>query len=239
MKENIGIVLIHGAGLSNFIWSETMKHFKEPILPISFPNREVGDKANAKLLFVDYLNAAIEQIDNWAVDRFIIVAHSIGGCIGLKISDHYKERVLSFIAISAILPKNGKSFTSSFPMPQKFILPIILKLFGTKPPQKVIKEELCNGLEISQSKEVIERFSPESIKLYTTKIHYDSLPKNTLFIKLSNDKSVSQNMQNKMIENLNCKEVVELNSGHLLMLSKPKQLAEIINNYLNKTKIHL
>ncbi len=236
MNNTTGIVLIHGAGLGNYIWSEINQYFNNPILQIEFPNREIGDKANEKLLFEDYLNSAIEQIDKWEVNQFTIVAHSIGGCIGLKLNEHYKEKVNGFIAISAIIPKKGKSFTSSFPISQKLILPLILKLFGTKPPEKSIRDELCNDLKPTQSKEIIRRFSPESVKLYTTKINYFTSPKKSLFIKLSNDKSVNQEMQNAMIENLKCQEVIELNSGHLPMFSKPKELAEIINNYLKRNK---
>lgn len=236
MKNNTGIVLIHGAGLGNYIWRETNQYFNNPILAIEYPSREVGDKINGKLSFDDYLNSAIKQIDNWEVDQFAIIAHSIGGCLGLMLNDHFKERVNGFIGISAIIPKNGKSFANCFPMPQKIILPVVLKLFGTKPPAKSIENELCNDLEISKTNEIVKRFSPESMKLYTTKINYKSSPKTSLFIKLLNDKSITQDMQNKMIENLNCEEVVELNSGHLPMISKPKELTEIINNFMKRNE---
>ncbi|AUP80550.1 alpha/beta fold hydrolase [Flavivirga eckloniae] len=232
MKNNTGIVLIHGAGLGKYIWNETNQYLNNQILPIEFPNREIGDKTNDKLLFEDYLNSAIDQINNWEINQFVIIAHSIGGCIGLKLNDHFKERVNGFIGISAIIPKKGKSFTSCFPIPMKIILPLVLKLFGTKPPEKSIINELCNDLELSQSKEIVRKFTAESVKLYTTKINYNSLPKMSLFIKLLNDKSITQNMQNEMINNLNCKEVIEFNSGHLPMIGKPKELAEIINNYI-------
>ena len=232
--DKSGIVLIHGAGLGNYIWSETNQYFNNPFLLIQYPNREVGDKSNRRILFEDYLNSAIKQIDDWEVNQFTIIAHSIGGCIGLKLNEYFKERVNGFIGISAILPKKGMSFTDCFPFPQKLILPVILKLFGTKPPEKLIKDELCNDLEPFQSEEIIKRFSPESIKLYTTKLKYNSTPENSLFVKLTNDKSITESMQNEMIKNLKCKEIVELDSGHLPMMSKPKELAEIINNYLGE-----
>ncbi len=234
MNDNHGIVLIHGAGLGNYVWSETNKHLDSPTLLIEFPNREMGGKVNEKLLFQDYLNSAIEQIENWGVSQFTIVAHSIGGSIGLKLNDYFKERVNGFVGISAIIPKDGKSFADVFPIPQRLVLPLLLKFFGTRPPEKSIKDELCNDLENSQSEEIVRRFSPESSKLYTTKINYEALPKMSMFIKLLNDKSISQEIQNEMIGNLNCQEVVKLNCGHLPMKSKPKELAEIINNYIKK-----
>jgi len=37
-----------------------------------------------------------------------------------------------------------------------------------------------------------------------------------------------------MIKYLNCKNVVQLESGHLAMISKPKELADIINEVIEK-----
>jgi len=232
MNNNNGIVLIHGAGLGNYVWSEINPHLKYPVLTINFPNRETGGTSNKNTSFEEYMTSAIQQIESWDKDQITIVAHSIGGCLGLKLNDYFQEKLSRFIGISAIIPKSGESFTDCFPFPQKLILPIILKLFGTKPPAKSIEKELCNDLPSSKSEEIIKRFSPESVKLYTTKINYNSIPEQRLFIKLLNDNALNQDIQNKMIRNLNCKNIVELDSGHLPMLSKPKELAGIINEFL-------
>ena len=97
MNDKIGIVLIHGAGLGNFIWDDLKPLIKNPVLTIEFPNREVGDKANNNLTFDD---------------NFVIVTHSIGGCIGLSLNDYFAEKVVGFIGISSAIPTNGKSFIS-------------------------------------------------------------------------------------------------------------------------------
>lgn len=234
MNDKIGIVLIHGAGLGSFVWNDINPYFKYPVLHINFPNREVGEKANENTSFDDYLKLAIKQIGNWNVNEIAIIAHSIGGCLGLKLNDHFKNKVKVFIGISTIIPQMGKSFTDCFPFPQRLILPIILSLFGTKPPDKSIKSELCNDLAPSKSAEIIKKFTPESKKLYTTKINYNSLPEKCLYIKLTNDNALSQTIQSEMIKNLNCKNVIQLESGHLAMISKPKELANTINNFIEK-----
>ena len=37
-----------------------------------------------------------------------------------------------------------------------------------------------------------------------------------------------------MIKNLNAQKVVTLDSGHLPMIGKPKELSEILNNFINE-----
>jgi surfactin synthase thioesterase subunit len=150
--NNIGIVFIHGAGLNGSIWDELIKEIDIPTLAIDFPNRKTDRNSNNKLTFNDYANITTDQIKNWKKDSFIIVAHSIGACVGLKVANYFR-----------------------FDMP------------NTK----------------------------------------------RLYIKLTNDKSMPTALQDRMAKNLNANKIVSLDSGHLPMKSKPKQLAIILSDFTN------
>lgn len=232
MDDKIGIVLIHGAGLGSFIWDDLKPLIKNPVLTIEFPNREVGNKANTHLNFDDYKKTAIEEIEKWNIENFVIVTHSIGGCIGLSLTDYFAKRIVGFVGISSAFPINGNSFVSCLPFPQNIIMPLIIKLLGTKPPQKSIEQELCNDLTAQQCSEIVKRFTAEAKGLYTTKVHYIKLDIKTLYIKLTNDKCFSIQLQDKMIRNLEAQKTLTLNSGHLPMISKPKELADILNDFV-------
>lgn len=234
MNVKIGIVLIHGAGLGSFIWDDLKPLIKNPVLTIEFPNREVGGKANNNLTFDDYNKFAIEQIEKWGIDNFVIVTHSIGGCIGLSLTDYFAKKVVGFVGVSSAIPTSGNSFISCLPFPQSLLMPLILNLFGTKPPQKAIEQTLCNDLTSEQATEIVKRFTPEAKLLYTTKVDYKNLDIKTLYIKLNNDKGFPVQLQVKMIKNLTTQKVVTLDSGHLPMISKPKELSEILNDFINE-----
>jgi pimeloyl-ACP methyl ester carboxylesterase len=234
MNDKIGIVFIYGAGLGSFIWDGLKPLIENPVLTIEFPNRGVDEKTNVNLTFDDYKKLAIEQIEKWDIDNFVIVTHSIGGCIGLSLTDYFSEKVVGFVAISSSVPINGNSYISCLPFPQSLLMPLILNLFGTKPPSKTIEQVLCNDLTLEQTSEVIKRFTPEAKLLYTTKVNYKNLDIKTLYVKLSKDKGLSVQLQDKMIKNLNAQKVVTLDSGHLPMISKPKELSEILNNFINE-----
>jgi pimeloyl-ACP methyl ester carboxylesterase len=236
MKKEIGIVFIHGAGLNSSIWDDLKKEISSPILLIDFPNRWTDNKSNAKLRFENYVNFVSDKIKNWNEDNFIIVAHSIGALVGLKVAEHFSEKLKGFIAISSVIPTSGNSFVSSLPFPQKIIMPIILNLFGTKPPRKTIVKTLCNDLTTEQTDRIASEFTPESKAMYNTKIVYALPDKHRVYLKLTNDNSMPIEFQDKMASNLNAQEVYTMESGHLPMLSKPKQLAELIINFINEIK---
>lgn len=235
MKGDIGVVLIHGAGLGSFIWDEIKPMINYHVLAIDFPNRNKSDKSNLNLTFHAYSKETIDQIEDWNKRKFIMVAHSIGGCIALQIATHFKDRLSAFVALSAAIPENKKSFASCLPFPQKYLMPLMLNIFGTKPPEKIIKNDLCNDLTQQQTKKIITYFTPEAKQLYTKKINYEPIEVEKLYIKLTNDKSFSLSAQNKMAINLKADNIQAIESGHLVMLSHPKELAGILNSFIART----
>lgn len=229
MDNEIGMVFINGAGLSSFIWNDLKGNFQAPVLTIDFFNKE-------KLTFDDYVNQAATDIKNWGKDNFIIVAHSIGALIGLKTAEQFKKELKGFVAIGSVIPQSGQSFTSSMPFPQKLLLPILLSLFGTKPPKQSIAAELCNDLPPDTTLKIVNSFTPEAKALYTTKISFDLPDTNRLYIKLTNDKTITPELQDKMIGNLKATEIKTIDSGHLPMLSKTDALTSILEDFVTSIK---
>ncbi|TDQ25715.1 alpha/beta fold hydrolase [Tenacibaculum caenipelagi] len=234
MNNKIGIIFINGAGLNSSIWNELQQRIDNPVLSIDFPNRKSNGKQNLKLTFDDYINKTTTEIRNWGNDNFIIVAHSIGACIGLKVAEKFKNELKGFVAIGSVVPKSGQSFVSSLPFPQKFLLPILLSLFGTTPPKKTIEAELCNDLTPEMTSKIVDEFTPEAKALYTTKNSFELPDTKRLYIKLTNDKSMPTDLQDKMAKNLNASRIETINSGHLPMISSVKELETIISDFLSE-----
>ncbi len=237
MDPNIAIVFIHGAGLNSSIWNDLIKESTASTLTIDFLNKKSEGKEINKLTFDDYVYAAKKQIENWEKDSFIIVAHSIGACVGLKVANHFKKELKGFVAIASVIPLNGNSFASSLPFPQKFLLPIILRLFGTKPPPKAIKNDLCNDLTDEQSVIIVNGFTPESKALYLTKIEYILPDTKRLYIKLEKDQSMPNTLQDAMAKNLKAHKIKSIECGHLPMISEPEKLAGILAEFVNEDRI--
>lgn len=112
MDKDLGVVFIHGAGLDGYIWENVAANLNYPSLMIDFLNRNDDHKANSKLRFEDYVDKAISDTDNFGKQKFVVVTHSIGGLIGLKIAERFKDKILGFVAIAAAIPENGNSFVS-------------------------------------------------------------------------------------------------------------------------------
>lgn len=232
--DGLGIVCIHGAGLNGSIWDDLKKEIKGDVLAVDFPNRMGGD-ANRDLEFTQYVNAVSQQIRSWQRKEFIIVAHSIGALVALKVAEGFTSGLKGLVAIASVVPKSGGSFASALPFPQNVLLPPILGILGTKPPDSTIRSSLCNDLDPEQTERIVTGFTPESKRLYTTRIDFSLPPIGKLFIKTTKD-DLSETQQDKMAANFKADSMVSLESGHLPMLSRPKELAQALREFIGQTQ---
>lgn len=232
MSQTTGIVFIHGAGLGSWIWKDVTAQLDMPTLAVDFPNRENTTNTNKNLSLDDYAQNAISQVDTFNADKLVIVAHSIGGVVGLKLAEHYQDKLVGFIGISAAIPNNGGSYMSCLPLPMRLMVSIMMKLSGTKPPKGVIAKGLCSGLTEAQTDKIVSKFTPESLKLYSGKCSAAAPDTKNLYVKLINDKAFAPSLQDKSINNMNPHKTVQMDTGHLPMLASPGELAGIISNFV-------
>ncbi|UVI29490.1 alpha/beta fold hydrolase [Paenibacillus spongiae] len=232
-QEQTGIVFVHGAGLASGIWSKVAEGLDRPCLLADYPFLKGGEHTSRQALALDdYISGMKGQLDRWKVKRFVIVAHSIGGVLAQRLAADQSGRLAGFVGVGAAIPKNGGSFLSVLPLPKRFIMSMIMRKMGTKPPESAIRTGLCNDLTSGQAEKVARSFIPESLAIYTSRIEavLPEVPK--LYVKLLKDKEFGQSLQNKMIANLSPQTVATLETGHLPMISDPEGLQAILQSFM-------
>lgn len=231
-RQPLGIVLIHGAGLGAWIWRDVTPLIDIPALAINLPKRDGSFEERKSLTLDEYSADVVQQIEKLETKKVIIVAHSLGGVIALKVANALGDRIVGFVAVSAAIPANGGSFMSILPFPTSLLMQALLRIFGTKPPKSAIVQGLGNDLSPEQQQEVVERFVPESRYVYTDRSETTPPHIKSLFIKLTQDQEFPVSEQDKMIAHLYSPKVITMDTGHLPMLKEPKRFAEILNEFV-------
>jgi pimeloyl-ACP methyl ester carboxylesterase len=235
-SKEIGFVFIYGAGLDRQVWERVAQGLDCPYLLADFPMRKESYEARRELTLGDYAAYVRKQVEEWEVERFVIVAHSLGGVVALRAASDFSDRLAGFVAVGAAIPKEGGSFLSTLPLPKRWILSLILKKMGTKPPESAIRAGLCNDLAAEDAAAIVRDFVPESIRVYTDPV-VSSLPEvPKLYVKLGKDKEFGPALQDKMIRNLSPKRIGNLNAGHMPMLSDPDGLRRTLLEFLSESK---
>ena len=233
MKNDTTLLLMHGAGMGSWIWDEVRPHLGMPSAAIEFPDRDKG-KVDPKITLNDYAEHLRHQINNLDYERFILVPHSISGLLSLMLTEHYKKRVAGIIAISAAFPPKGGSFFSALPFPQNIIRSVMMKMGGTRPPEKKIREGYCNDFNGRLAEEVTRRFVEESPHLYSDECHAKVPDGKKIYVETSADAQLPPKVQLKMAGALNAQRIITIRSGHLPMVGHPREMADVLNQAVEK-----
>jgi len=220
------IIYLSGAGLNPNIWDDVRGKTTLPSEALAYSRDKTTTLESA-------VQDVLAQAQKMNAAQYVIVAHSLGGVVGVELARALGAKMAAFVAVSATVPAPGKSFVDTLPFPQRFIMPILLKMAGTKPPEAAIRKGLCNDLSEQQTAEIINAFTPEPVDLYLGKTSTSPLPASKyLYVRTTSDQQVVPSQQTRMAKQLPAVRIVDLASGHLVMLSHPDELVSIINEFV-------
>lgn len=226
MTSQSPIVFLSGAGLPAWIWDDVRATLSVDSIVASYP-KEDGATLNG------YVEAVLGQI-RWPV--FTVVAHSAGGVVATVLMGRAPERVEGFVAVSASLPAAGQSFFSALPFPQNVILPLIVRMAGTRPPEKAMRSGIGHGLDERLVDRIVRDFEPESQRFYRDKVGASSYPSRSGYIVTQADREFPVSMQEQFRKRLGSGWTRGIDTGHLPMLEAPAILSGLIAEFLGGRK---
>ncbi|MGL4340420.1 MAG: alpha/beta hydrolase [Rhodoglobus sp.] len=222
------LLFLSGAGLPAWIWDAPRAAL--PDASVVAP-RPVGPDGDVRA----YALAAIDAAPDGPLT---IVAHSAGGVIAAEVASLIPERIHGVLGISAVIPLAGHSFTSSLPFPNRILLPIILRLAGTRPPEALIRKTLAAGVDEALVSRLIRDFSPEPRSYFTSRVPTDIVAPVSGYITSDDDLEMPMAQQKKYAARLQPTFLRNLTGGHLPMLRDPKQLAVTISEFQKTVNDH-
>jgi pimeloyl-ACP methyl ester carboxylesterase len=221
-------VLIHGGAHGAWCWQPLLEHLDTPALAVDLPGR-AGRPGDLETLAVrDFAAAVVEDIEKAALSRVVLVGHSMAGLTIPPVLERIPERIASVVFVSCVLPREGQSVLDAIQTPeaQRPRSP------GDGLPEERAREMFCNDMDEAQTRFVLERLCPESVRVMNEPARTAGLrlPVPRCYVKLLRDQALAPAFQDESIRNAGpgCT-VYELDTGHNVMISRPRELARILN----------
>ncbi len=231
MNRETTIVLVHGAGTGPWIWGRLQDSLPVPSVAVEVPSRH-EDATPASCA-----DQIVKEIDKAGAERVVIVLHSLAGVLASELAARLGDRVESTVFVAALVPAPGKRFVDAMGFPNSIVLKLLFKFNprGLKPSAKMLRAELCNDLSETDSAALIDQYEAEWPGLYLARVgDARSIPR-PAYIRLTSDRSVRPKLQDQMIANLQNPRVLDLDAGHLPMLSQPNALAKMVMEAIEST----
>jgi pimeloyl-ACP methyl ester carboxylesterase len=225
-EESVGdcsVVFLHGAGVGPWVWERVQSRLSAPSIALEVPGRVAGVTPER---CVELLAAEIDALD---AGELILVAHSMSGVLVPGLAAWLGSRLMHVVYVSAVIPEDNQSFLAAIGFPMGLLMRVLFLVnpAGLRPSDSMIRSGLCNDLDEKDTAEVIARYAPEFPGLYVSPVAGPAAIPST-YVRLTRDGSVSPTAQAKMVARLERPSVVEFDAGHLVMLSKPDELAQVV-----------
>ncbi len=232
-KDEAGFVLIHGSELGAWVWEQVVAQLRSPALAVDLPGRGTRPADRRAIRLRDAVRSVAEDVGHWDVDRVVVVAHSFSGVLVPALAVSLGERVAAVVLVGATVPQDGKAWVDLLPLPQRLFLRGLYKLRpqGQLSPEGENRKTLCNDLDAETTAWFLERRVAEAPGYLLDAVPTATFPPNVPlhYVRLLDDRSMSDPVRDQMIRSLPHARVHDLHSGHLPMLSQPVALARLLD----------
>lgn len=221
------VALLHGAGTDGRIWERVRMHLvAESVAPDLASRGRDARPATCAAQVVASLGVPASR-------PVVLVMHSLAGVLAHDLGRILGPRVKACVYVAAVVPAEGGSFAQAMGFPGRWLLPLLFRLNpnGLRPSERMIRAELCEDLSAEDASLVVERYQPEYPGLYLSAVGAPPTVPST-YVSLARDRSVPPTLQARVAARVPQATIRELDGGHLVMLSRPSELAATIDQVI-------
>jgi pimeloyl-ACP methyl ester carboxylesterase len=247
-------LLVHGAGQGAWSWGRVWGYLTAPVehppslyktrranrvYPLDLPGHGAdaeGDTGDVRL--EECVQAIPRVIERQGLKDVVVVAHGFAASIVLQASTQLQEPPKRIVLLAGMVPQQQRSMVSVLPSRARIGFKAMSAMSGLvgkglKLPRGVIYNQLCNGMDPMEVVHSLGHFGPIPTKVMTTKVSLEQAepPSPVTYVVLSQDKVLPPDLQYRMARRVPGAEVVNLDACHQVMLSNPKELADLLLSY--------
>ena len=234
-------VLIHGGSDGGFVWEDVASLLRERghiVQAPDLPGHGEDRTPISEITLGSYAERICEVLDS-EDEPAILVGHSAGGIAVTQTAEHRPESIETLVYLAAYLPQNGQSlFELVESDPESRGEGVILNEDEgwLQFPEEAARDAFGTDVTDAVWDRYWARTRPEPLAplvtpVFTTEENFGRVPR--VYLQTLRDRGVSPALQHRMRHALPCR-VVSIDSGHMPMLSAPRQLAQLLTSLASR-----
>jgi pimeloyl-ACP methyl ester carboxylesterase len=246
------LVLVHGGAHGAWCWEPTLPYLAGPVLAVDLPPKSIRGVPSpdplppdvATTTLDDFARSAIADIDAAGFEQFVLVGHSMGGLTIAEVARRMPERVSHLVFVSCMVPPEGGLVFEGVPAGSKDAASAAGLGEGRAPERTTGLERdvtttmFCNDMDEAQTQFVLEHTGVEAFGVFAERVSRRGIPPDLpkTYVRLLRDQALTPSDQDAAIAALRTSpggtvHVVELDTGHDVMISAPDQLAGVLGRF--------
>jgi pimeloyl-ACP methyl ester carboxylesterase len=230
------MVLVHGGGFDGSCWDLLIPHLNVEAYAVDLPGRGTSPADLATVTVRSFADAVAAEILGRDLVDVTLVGHSLAGITLPAVAARVGERIRRLVFVSCVVPPHGVSVAEVL----ETLGPAVAEL-ATRLGDDIVTADgalhpdfaaamFCNDMDETQRAFTLARLVPESLNVILEPADLDGLRRDipSTYIRLLRDASITLDGQDRMIANLGDTQVIDLDAGHMAMISRPAELAAIL-----------
>jgi pimeloyl-ACP methyl ester carboxylesterase len=212
------MVLVHGGGLGKECWDRFLPHLDGDAVAVDLPGR--GDRPGdlSTIHVADFVDAVVDELVSRDLHDVVLVGHSLAGLTIPQVAGRVPERIRALVFVSCTVPRDGQTtYDTLDPEIQALSDGAPSEAVGALDPEiatAVFYNDVTDPAVLDWGLSLLLPEAPADLR--------------RVWIRLTNDVIVAPEKQDRYVENLGGCEVLELDAGHMAMISRPRDLAALL-----------
>lgn len=236
----MNLVLVHGSGFDSSCWDPMLPFLRTTAITVDLPGRGRRPADLASVGLDDFAAAVAEDIKATGWDRVVLVGHSLAGLTIPRVAALMPDAIGRLVFVSSNVPPHGKSCFDTLDAALADGVRANIAANGGISP--ALTREMAvglygNDLDDAQTEWMLAHGLPEAGRVYEEPCDLSGLahPIPRSWIRLTQDHAGNARMQDGFIANIGGAEVLDLDCGHMAMISQPAALAELLDEIAGRT----
>jgi len=205
-----------------------LPHLDAPVRAVDLPGRGSRSADLATVQVSDWVKAVVEEIGS---ERVVLVGHSLAGITLPGVAMAVPERIRRLVFVSCTVPPEGGNVLDTLDPDMRAYSESSQRQTASKLSDELATALFCNDMNDLQRRFTLDHMLPEAMNPISEPISLSGLRAGIpcTYIKLLRDAIITPDRQDRIIGNIGNAEVVEIDAGHMVMISAPEKLAEALN----------
>lgn len=232
-------LLLHGGGLGSWVWERVVPLLTLPALATDLPGRNGVPGDVRTLTIADCADHVAEQVEAAQLQRIVLVAHSYSGVLAAPLIARLPNRIAHVVFVGASVPQSGQRVLDSMVPSQRRATAFGLQLLERGIPlpkalvHRTVRETVLNDMDEATAQFALDRYVVNDVlamfRERASETDFRGVPRT--YIKLLKDQGALPPLyQDRIIAALRPVNVLMLDTGHTAMLSRPTELAALLND---------
>jgi pimeloyl-ACP methyl ester carboxylesterase len=223
--------LIHGGGYTSSCWDRLRPLLDGEVVLVELPGRGRRPADLGAVSLADNVKATIEDLEAAGASDVVLVGHSVGGITVAHVLNEAPELVRRVVLISCTIPPHGRAVIDNI---DPDVRDSVMAGSGGgvfRIDDDTARSILCNDLDDEQTAWALAGMVDETTSILGATVDLTGLKSGipVTYVRLLDDQTLPPDQQDAAIAAVGSPEVIELDSGHMAMISQPERLAAILN----------